>query len=141
MGWWSDIYVVVEVMRRVFFAQLYRVFFVYDVEMQVLLDGQEEVLDKESEFLHIIKELVERLAACVIVPVLDVIGGYVLAVGVASCMTSSIHNKHSLTRLVGTICCDSTVQSGTDNEKVVFECRIQNAKLKLKLRISTPMQI
>jgi len=33
---------------------------------------------------------------------------------------------------MGTIRHNGTVESGTDNEKVVFECRIQNAKFKIK---------
>jgi len=49
-------------------------------------------------------------------------------------MATAVNHKHSLTRLMGTIRHDGTVESSTDNEKVIFECRIQNAKFKIKIK-------
>ena len=56
----------------------------------------------------------------------------IFAVAVSARMAAAVNHKHSLTRLMGTIRHDSTIQSGTDNKKVIFECRIQNTKFKIK---------
>ena len=50
----------------------------------------------------------------------------ILAVAVTAHVATTVDDQHSLTRLMGAICRNSTVQSGADNEKVIFECRIQN---------------
>ena len=57
----------------------------------------------------------------------------IFAVAVSARMVSAVNHKHTLTRLMGTMRHDSTVESGTDYEKVIFECRIQNAKFKIIL--------
>jgi hypothetical protein len=62
----------------------------------------------------------------------------VFAVAVAARMATAVYYKHPLTRLMGTISRYGTIQSGTDNQQIIFECRIQNAKCyafaKLKIK-------
>ena len=55
-----------------------------------------------------------------------------LAVDISASMVAPINNKHSLTRLMGTISYHGTIQSGTDNQQIIFECKIQNVKFKIK---------
>ena len=55
-----------------------------------------------------------------------------LTVAISARMASAIYYKHSLTSLMGTICYYGTIQSGTDHQQIIFECRIQNAKCKIK---------
>ena len=52
----------------------------------------------------------------------------IFAVAVAARMATAVYYKHPLIRLMGTISRYGTIQSGTDNQQIIFECRIQNAK-------------
>ena len=54
-----------------------------------------------------------------------------LAVDISTRMVAPINNQHSLTCLLGAISDYGTIQASTDNEQIVFECRIQNAKFKI----------
>ena len=57
----------------------------------------------------------------------------VFAVDISTRMAATVNDKYPLTSLTGTICHYGAIQAGTDNQQIIFECRIQNAKFKIIL--------
>ena len=55
-----------------------------------------------------------------------------LAIAVSARVVTTVDDKHSQSRFMGAIGSHSTVESGPDNEQIVFECKIQNAECKIK---------